>query len=72
MRSMSPSLQTAITHSPRKPKTKPSYEVVNDREEREDESSAQAAMRVIEIEQSGVDTDACLVKKSGKSVFGYK
>ncbi len=65
-------VDASITHSPRKPKTKPSYEVVNDREERDDESSAQAAMRVIEIEQSGVDTDARWVKKGGKSVFGYK
>ncbi|WP_297324570.1 hypothetical protein [Nitrosomonas sp.] len=28
------------------PKTKPPYEVINDREERDDESDAQAAMRV--------------------------
>ena len=65
-------IDASITHSPRKPKTKPSYEVVNDREERDDESSAQAAMRVIETEQPGVDTDARWVKKGGKSVFGYK
>ena len=65
-------IDASITHSPRKPKTKPSYEVVNDREERDDESSAQVAMRVIETEQPGVDTDARWVKKGGKSVFGYK
>jgi len=65
-------VDASITHSPRKPKTKPSYEVVNDREERNDESSAQEAMKVIEVEQPGVDTDARWVKKSGKSVYGYK
>lgn len=44
-----------ITHSPRKPKTKPTYEIVNDREERDDEPDAQAEMKVIEVAQPGVD-----------------
>ncbi len=35
-------IDASITHSPRKPKTKPPYEVINDREERDDESDAQA------------------------------
>ena len=65
-------IDASITHSPRKPKTKPPYEVVNDREERDDESSAQATMRVIEVNQPGVDTDARWVRKGGKSMFGYK
>jgi len=46
--------------------------VVSDREDRDDESDAQAAMRIIEVTQSGVDTKARWVKKNGKPVFGYK
>ncbi len=65
-------VDASITHSPRKPKTRPTYEVVNDREERDDESDAQAHMQVVEVNQPGVDTDARWVKKAGKSVFGYK
>ena len=37
--------------------------MVNDREERGNESSAQEAMKIIEAEQPSVDTDACWVKK---------
>ena len=65
-------VNASITHSPRKPKTRPSYEVVADREDRDDEEDAKAAMRVIEVIQPGVDTEARWVKKGGKSVFGYK
>ncbi|TXI25438.1 MAG: IS5 family transposase [Nitrosomonas sp.] len=65
-------IDASITHSPRKPKTKPPYEVINDCEERDDESDAQAAMRVIEVVQPGVDAEARWIKKGGKSVFGYK
>lgn len=65
-------VDASITHSQRKPKSKPSYEVVGDREDRDDEAAAQAAMRVIEVTHPGVDTEARWVKKSGKSVFGYK
>ena len=32
----------SVTHSPRKPKTKPTYEIVSDREERDGEADAQA------------------------------
>jgi len=35
-------IDASITHSPRKPKTNPSYEVVNDCDERDDETDAQA------------------------------
>lgn len=57
-------IDASITHSPRKPKTKLSYEVINDREERDDESDAQAAMRVIEVVQPGVDAEVRWVKKA--------
>ncbi len=42
-------IDASITHSPRKPKPKPSCEVVNDREQQDDESSAKAAMQVVEV-----------------------
>jgi IS5 family transposase len=58
--------------SPCKPRTKPAYEVVNDREDRDDETDAQENMSVIETTQPGMDTEARWVKKGGKSVFGYK
>ena len=51
---------------------KPIYEVVNDREKHDDKPHAQEAMGVIEVAQPGVDTEACWVNKSGKSVVGYK
>jgi len=59
-------VDASITQSPRKPKINPSYEVVNDREDRDDEDEAKAAMRVIEVTQPGVDTEARWVKKSGE------
>ena len=46
--------------------------MVADREDRDDEEEAKAAMRVIEVIQPGVDTEARWVKKGDKSVFGYK
>ncbi len=39
---------------------------------RDDESDAQTAMRVIEVIQPVVDTEARWLKKNDKSVFGYK
>lgn len=65
-------VDASITHSPRKPKSKPTYEVVSDREERDDEAEAQTDMRVVEVVQPGVDNEARWLKKAGKSVFGYK
>jgi len=65
-------IDASITHSPRKPRTKPTYEVVGDREDRDDEADAHENMKVVETTQSGVDIEARWVKKGGKSVFGYK
>lgn len=65
-------VDASITQSPRKPRTKPAYEVVNDREERDDEADAQIAIQVIEVVQPGVDTEARWVRKGGQPVFGYK
>ncbi len=58
-----------ITHSQRKPKTKPSYEVVKMTGRSGDEEEAKAAMRVIEVIQPGLDAEARWVKKGGKSVL---
>ena len=65
-------VDASITHSPRKPKTKPTYEIVNDQDERDDEPDAQAQMKVIEVMQPGVDSEARWTKKGGKALFGYK
>jgi IS5 family transposase len=65
-------VDTSITQNPRKPRTKPAYEVVSDREERDDEADARTAMQVIEVIQPGVDTEARWVRKGGQPVFGYK
>ena len=65
-------VDASITQSPRKPKKKPTYQVVNDREERYDEPEAQAEMRVIAVTQPGVDDQARWTKKAGKPLFGYK
>ena len=65
-------VDASITQSPRKPKTRPAYEVISDREEWDDEADAQSAMRVIEVTHPGVDIEARWVRKSGKPVFGYK
>jgi len=50
-------IDASITHSPRKPKTKPTYEVVNDRD---DEIHAQENMKVVET----VDTGRKLTRKA--------
>ena len=65
-------VDASITQSPRKPRARPAYEVVSDREERDNESDAQAATQVIEVTQSGVDSEARWVRKGGQPVFGYK
>lgn len=65
-------MDASTTHSPRKPKTKATYEIVSDREERDDQADAHADMRVVEVAQPGVDSEARWLKKAGKPTFGYK
>ena len=55
-------VDASITQSPRKPKTKPSYEVVSDGKSEMMNLMRQAAMRVIEVVQPGVDVEARWVK----------
>ena len=54
-------VDASITQSPRKPKTGPAYEVISDREERDDEP--------IEVPHPSVDSEARWVKKGGESVL---
>ena len=61
-------VDASITHSPRKPKTRTAYEVVSDREERDDETDAQTSMRVIAVTQPGVDIEARWV---GSKILHY-
>lgn len=56
-------VDASITQSPRKPKTKLAYEVVNDREEGDDEIEAEKAMQVVEVAQSDADAEAGWGKK---------
>jgi len=65
-------VDASITQNPRKPKTKPAYEVVGDREERDDKIEAEKAIQVIEITQPSIDAEARWVKKGGQLIFGYK
>ena len=51
-------VDASITHSPHKPKTKPTYKIVNDRDERDDELEPQAKIKVVEVIQPGVDVEA--------------
>jgi hypothetical protein len=40
-------VDASITHSPHKPNTQPTYEMVNDREKRDADTAAQAYMQVV-------------------------
>jgi len=68
-------VDASITDSPRKPKGKTEYEIVEDRqqepneEEREKEASA---FKLIKKTQPRVDSEGRWVKKAGKLRFGYK
>jgi len=65
-------VDASVTISGRKPKGKPTYEVSQDREERDDEPDAKQAMTVLTIAEAGVDTEARWTKKGGQYLFGYK
>lgn len=65
-------VDASVTISQRKPKGKPTYEVSQDRAERDDEPDAKQAMTVLTVAETGVDTQARWTKKGGKYLFGYK
>ena len=69
-------VDASIVDSPLKPKGKVTYEVEIDRapEERkeEDKTAENNALKLVKVEQPGVDTEARWIKKAGKLRFGYK
>lgn len=66
-------VNASITHSPRKIKAKPTYEVVSGRERRDDEAGTRRQpMRVVEVTQPGVDAESRWQKKVDKAVLIYK
>ena len=67
-------VDASITDSPRKPRGKKEYEIVEDRKEEEATSQSEASKEapVIVKTQSHVDTQAAWIKKAGKLHYGYK
>jgi IS5 family transposase len=69
-------IDASITDSPRKPRGKKEYEVVEDRKEEPDatgpERPATVKTVLVAKKQSHVDTEGAWIKKAGKLRFGYK
>ncbi len=69
-------VDATLTESPFTPKGKTTYEIAVDRSEQDrseqDKEQEQAYHTLKKIEQPGADTEARWVKKSGKSIYGYK
>jgi len=69
-------VDASVIDTPLKPKGKPTYEVVEDREEvsiNEDKNKKEEQEKELQKQtQSSVDTDASWIKKSGKLRYGYK
>jgi len=69
-------VDASLTSSPFSPKGKPTYELAQDRNE-DDRDQQQVDKekhyhKLKKVEQPGADNQARWVKKSGKSVYGYK
>ena len=64
-------VDASVTDSPRKPKGKKEYEVVEDRNEENDQIKEKEIFLKEKI-KPGVDTQAKWIKKSGKLHYGYK
>lgn len=69
-------IDASVIDSPFKPKGKPTYEVVEDRQEEEfsEESKEKEAIatQVVKKYHPSVDTEAKYIKKAGKLRYGYK
>lgn len=67
-------VDASITDSPRKPRGKKEYEVVEDREEVNMEELAEVSPKKVLVAkvQSQVDIEAAWIKKAGKLRYGYK
>jgi len=68
-------VDASITDSPRKPRGKKEYEIVEDRKEPLEGNEQQPIVPIIALTvkvQSHVDTEGAWIKKAGKLHFGYK
>lgn len=63
-------VDASVTDSPRRPKGRKAYEIVEDRHEEEQPDIPNA--RLVEKPGPGVDMEARWIKKAGKRHFGYK
>ncbi len=65
-------IDASITDSPRKPRGKKEYEVVEDRQENAD-TKLPVPVKILQVKiQSHVDTEGAWVMKAGKLRYGYK
>ena len=65
-------VDASVTDTPRKPKGKKEYEIVEDRSEDESGTTNNDKTKLGEKIKSGVDTQAKWIKKAGKLHYGYK
>ena len=69
-------IDASITDSPRKPTGKPTYEIAEDRKENEQTEEAiqtqTAELKLVKVNQPGVDDEARWLKKGKETRFGYK
>jgi len=69
-------VDASITDTPRKPHGKTQYEIVEDRKEDDrpesEKEKEESNMKLIKINQPGVDTDARWVKKGNRLRYGFK
>jgi len=69
-------VDATVTDSPRKPKSKATYAVADDRKEEQrshgDIKEETAQSQLIKIVKPGVDAEAAWLKKAGKLHYGYK
>jgi IS5 family transposase len=69
-------VDATITDAPRCPVGNPQYEVLEDRKEEERSSEdceqEEVQMKLVKLQQPGVDTEARYLKKGNKLRFGYK
>ncbi|MEG1556359.1 MAG: IS5 family transposase [Bacteroidales bacterium] len=63
-------VDASVTDTPRKPKGKKEYEIVEDR--KEEEGVEVSSISLQELPKRGVDGDAKWLKKGGKLHYGYK
>lgn len=69
-------IDASLTDTQRKPKGKASYEIAEDRKEDDREKGEkekeQQSMKLVKVQQPGVDAEGRWVKKNGKLHYGYK